>query len=113
VDAKDLLRLEGIEQVAASERGRRWTHLVVTVVTALTSIDRISRGELTKGGWTTASLLLLIFGAFIFARTTLRAWGKDQELELLLKLSAELKHRRSEIGTTDSRPATAEPQSVF
>ena len=85
----------------------------MTVVTALISIDRISRGELTKGGWTTASLLLLIFGAFIFARTTLRAWGKNRELELLLKLSAELKHCRSEIGTTDSHPVTAEPRSVL
>ena len=88
-------------------------YLFVTVVMTVSSISRISSGELTKGGWTTANLLLLIFGAFIFARTTLRAWGKDQELELLLKLSAKLKHRRSEIGTTDSRPATAEPQSVF
>ena len=57
--------------------------------------------------------MLATFGAFIFGGVTLRAWGKNRELELLLKLSTELKQRRSEIGTTDSHPATAEPRSVL
>ncbi len=113
MNAGDFKLVEAIEQNAASERGRRWMYLFVTVVMTVSSISRISSGELTKGGWTTANLMLAIFGAFIFGGVTLRAWGKNRELELLLKLSAELKHRRSGIVTTDSRPATAEPQSVF
>ncbi len=88
-------------------------YLFVTVVMTVSSNSRISSGELTKECWTTASLMLAIFGAFIFGGVTLRAWGKNRELELLLKLSTELKQRRSEIATTDSHPATAEPRSVL
>ena len=113
MNAGDFKLVEAIEQNAASERGRRWMYLFVTVVMTESSISRISSGELTKGGWTTANLMVAIFGALIFGGVTLRAWGKNRELELLLKLSTELKQRRSEIGATDSYPATAEPRSVL
>ncbi len=113
MDADDYKMIEVIEQNAASERGRRWMYLFVTVVMTVSSISRISSGELTKECWTTANLMLATFGAFIFGGVTLRAWGKNRELELLLKLSTELKQRRSEIATIDSHPATAEPRSVL